>query len=62
VFWLIWPAWVWFAVVATGNHFWLDCVAGMFVALVAMSVVYKRTPVALFRHRRRELAGATLAP
>src|SRR5439155_18206559 len=27
--WLLWPAWVWFAVMATGNHFWLDCVAGV---------------------------------
>ena len=24
VLWLLWPAWVWFAVMATGNHFWLD--------------------------------------
>ena len=39
-FWAAWPAWVWFAVMATGNHFWLDCVAGIFVALVAMAVVY----------------------
>ncbi len=35
-FWLVWPAWVWFAVVATGNHFWLDCIAGMVVALLSM--------------------------
>ena len=27
-FWLLWPAWVWFAVMATGNHFWLDFLAG----------------------------------
>ena len=27
--WLAWPAWVWFAVIATGNHFWLDVVAGV---------------------------------
>jgi hypothetical protein len=40
-FWIAWPAWVWFAVMATGNHFWLDCLAGMGVALVAMTVVYK---------------------
>jgi len=40
-FWIVWPAWVWFAVMATGNHFWLDCLAGMAVALVAMTVVYK---------------------
>jgi hypothetical protein len=41
-FWLAWPAWVWFAVMATGNHFWLDCVAGMGVAAVAMAAVYRR--------------------
>ncbi len=40
-FWIAWPAWVWFAVMATGNHFWLDCIAGMFVALVAMTIVYR---------------------
>ena len=28
VLWLVWPAWVCFAVMGTGNHFWLDCVAG----------------------------------
>jgi hypothetical protein len=25
---------------ATGNHFWLDCIAGIFVAILAMSAVY----------------------
>ena len=29
--WLLWPAWVWFAVMATGNHFWLDILAGIVV-------------------------------
>jgi hypothetical protein len=38
--WALWPAWVWFAVMATGNHFWLDCVAGIVVALFAMTVVH----------------------
>src|SRR5438067_547356 len=38
--WAVWPAWVWFAVMATGNHFWLDCLAGVAVALVAMAAVY----------------------
>ncbi len=38
-FWIAWPAWVWFAVMATGNHFWLDCVAGMGVAVLAMTIV-----------------------
>ena len=40
--WIAWPAWVWFAVMATGNHFWLDCIAGMAVAVVALTVVYRR--------------------
>jgi hypothetical protein len=26
---------------ATGNHFWLDCIAGIGVALLAMAVVYR---------------------
>lgn len=39
--WCAWPAWVWFCVMATGNHFWLDCLAGSFVALVAMAIVYR---------------------
>jgi hypothetical protein len=41
-FWAVWPAWVWFCVMATGNHFWLDCAAGILVALVAMVAVYGR--------------------
>jgi len=40
-FWMVWPAWVWFAVMATGNHFWLDCLAGMLLALFSMTIVYK---------------------
>jgi membrane-associated phospholipid phosphatase len=40
--WLIWPAWVWFTVMATGNHFWLDIVAGIAVVLVAAAFVYRR--------------------
>ena len=42
LFWAIWPLWVWFAVMATGNHFWLDCIAGVAVALVALTIVYRR--------------------
>jgi membrane-associated phospholipid phosphatase len=38
--WVLWPAWVSFAVMATGNHFWLDCIAGVGVALIAMAIVY----------------------
>jgi hypothetical protein len=52
-FWALWPAWVWFAVMATGNHFWLDCVAGMVVALVAMSAIYGRPVRTALAARRR---------
>jgi membrane-associated phospholipid phosphatase len=38
--WLLWPAWVWFSVMATGNHFWLDVVAGIAVAALAGAFVY----------------------
>src|ERR687885_1237625 len=27
--WLLWPAWVWFSVMGTGNHFWLDVAGGV---------------------------------
>jgi membrane-associated phospholipid phosphatase len=40
--WLAWPAWVWFSVMATGNHFWLDIAAGVAVAGAAAAVVYRR--------------------
>jgi membrane-associated phospholipid phosphatase len=40
--WLLWPAWVWFSVMATGNHFWLDCLAGALCAGVAAAIVYAR--------------------
>jgi membrane-associated phospholipid phosphatase len=50
--WLLWPAWVWFSVMATGNHFWLDVVAGVAVAAVACVLVY-RNPL-----RRRRTAAA----
>jgi hypothetical protein len=42
VLWLLWPAWVWFTVMGTANHFWLDIVAGIAVAGVAAAVVYRR--------------------
>jgi len=40
--WLLWPAWVWFTVMATANHFWLDIVAGIAVAAIAAAVIYRR--------------------
>ncbi|MGH3065006.1 MAG: phosphatase PAP2 family protein [Gaiellaceae bacterium] len=39
--WLTWPAWVAFAVIATGNHYWLDVVAG-FVLAVATGFALRR--------------------
>jgi membrane-associated phospholipid phosphatase len=41
VLWLAWAPWVWFAVMATGNHFWLDIAAGILVAAVAGAIVYR---------------------
>jgi membrane-associated phospholipid phosphatase len=46
--WLAWAPWVWFSVMATGNHFWLDIAAGLLVALAAALVLERRT---LLRHR-----------
>ncbi len=48
--WLAWPLWVWFTVIATGNHFWLDILAGIVVAALAAAVVYRRP---LWRRVRR---------
>ena len=39
VLWLLWPAWVWFSVMATANHFWLDVVAGIAVAALAAGIL-----------------------
>lgn len=55
VLWTLWPTWVWFCVMATGNHFWLDVAAGVGVALLAA------TFLAWHEGRRRELAPAPSA-
>ena len=39
--WLVWPLWVSFAVMATGNHFWLDVLAGVLLGSIALAVVYR---------------------
>jgi membrane-associated phospholipid phosphatase len=41
VLWLLWPAWVWFSVMATGNHFWLDVLGGVIVATISLVLVYR---------------------
>jgi membrane-associated phospholipid phosphatase len=53
--WLIWPAWVWFAVMATGNHFWLDIAAGVLVAGIAAPLVYRRELRSFIARRRPAL-------
>ena len=42
VLWLLWPAWVWFSVIGTGNHYWLDVLAGVALALLAGVVLFRR--------------------
>jgi hypothetical protein len=39
VLWTLWPTWVWFSVMATGNHYWLDIAAGVGIALVGGTIV-----------------------
>jgi len=41
VLWLLWPLWVWFAVMATGNHFWLDVFAGVVLGTIALAIIYR---------------------
>ena len=39
--WFAWPVWVAFAVVSTGNHYWLDVVAGVLIA-IATGIALRR--------------------
>lgn len=55
VLWTLWPSWVWFSVMATGNHFWLDVLAGIGLAALSISLV-----AALERASSRRLAPATI--
>jgi membrane-associated phospholipid phosphatase len=36
VLWALWPVWVWFCVVATANHYLLDVLAGIGVAVTSL--------------------------
>ena len=40
--WLAWPAWVCFAVMGTGNHYWLDCVAGFAIAMLTAFLLFRK--------------------
>lgn len=39
--WALWAPWVWFTVMSTGNHYWLDVAAGVAVALVTAAVLFR---------------------
>jgi membrane-associated phospholipid phosphatase len=41
VIWLLWAPWVWFSVMSTGNHYWLDIAAGVALAGVAYLIVHR---------------------
>jgi hypothetical protein len=56
--WAFWPVWVWFCVIATANHFWLDVAAGIGVAAVSLVIVSK---VPLLAGRRRPAAETPIA-
>lgn len=45
---LLWPVWVWFALLATGNHFWVDVAVGALLAgaVLAARAVLRRRPLA----------------
>jgi membrane-associated phospholipid phosphatase len=47
--WLAWPAWVAFAVISTGNHYWLDVLAG-FALAVATGFVLRRARTLRLQH------------
>ncbi|HEY2354289.1 MAG TPA: phosphatase PAP2 family protein [Gaiellaceae bacterium] len=34
--WALWPVWVWFCVIATANHYVLDVIAGICVAVISL--------------------------
>ena len=49
--WLLWAPWVWFTVLSTGNHYWLDVAAGVLLAGVAALVVFGGRLLAPLRRR-----------
>ena len=51
--WALWPAWVWFCVMATANHYLVDVLAGILVALIALTAVSR-----LSAYRKRAIVTA----
>jgi membrane-associated phospholipid phosphatase len=58
VLWLLWPAWVWFCVMATANHFALDVLAGGVLGLASLWVVARAHG---WRERSRAEHGEAVA-
>ena len=56
--WLAWPAWVAYAVMATGNHFWLDIAAGLVIAVLAAAALRPAYVRGLWPARRTSPAAA----
>jgi membrane-associated phospholipid phosphatase len=62
---LLWPLAVWFSVLATGNHFWLDIVGGVVVAAIgglavtALGTRRRLRPMSLPTPPRRATRAAT---
>lgn len=58
VLWLLWPAWVWFTVMGTGNHYWLDIAAGVAIALAAGYALFRRSLFSRWRTSETPPASA----
>ncbi len=59
---LLWPLWVWFCLLATGNHFWLDVVAGAGLGALgtaAASILARRRLTQELRRRQEVRRGSS---
>jgi len=57
---VLWPVWVVFVVLASGNHFWLDVVAGGVVAAAGLAVGRLRFGLALWGSSRARTLACTV--
>jgi len=48
--WFLWPSWLAYVVLVTGNHFWLDVVAGAAVAAAGLFLPILRESLAGYAH------------
>ena len=54
---LLWPVWVSFSLIATGNHFWLDIAAGLLLATAGFLAAGRLEPPATVAARRVVASG-----